>query len=104
MKDKTYYEQYILNCLEKADEKQTRMIYIFASSYMKKADVQWPDIHLGDEEWKIIREIYFILRRNPNEKFLRKALTWIMSVEKVMYGYDFKKGVQAANVPSGQQE
>ncbi len=38
-----------------------------------------------DEAFAIVCEIYYILRRNPDEKFLRKALTRILAIEKVMY-------------------
>ena len=81
MEPKAYYEQHILNCLKEANERQAKLIYIFASSSMKNAKVREPNI--GDREWLIMHQIFDVLQRNSSEWFLRKALTRIVTLEKV---------------------
>lgn len=78
---KSHYVQAIVTCLESANEKQTKLICTFVSNYMKKTELK--NDFWADEAFAIVCEIYYILRRNPDEKFLRKALTWILAIEKV---------------------
>ena len=80
---KNRFAKVILNYLESASEKQLKIILVFVSSYMKATKLKEP---MGDEEWNIIVAIYHILRRNPDEEFLRKVLTRAATLEKVMYG------------------
>lgn len=79
---KYYYEQYILNCLENANEQQAKMIYVFAYYHtLKNGMVREPNC--SDKEWLIIHQIFDVLERNNSEWFLRKALTRIVTLEKV---------------------
>ena len=55
------------------------------SDISKKVIAELKNDFWSDEAFAIVCEIYYILRRNPDEKFLRKALTWILAIEKVMY-------------------
>ena len=98
---KYYYQQYICYCLQNANENQARMIYIFALYHMKNAKMIWPKFNIGDKEWEIIHEIFCILRRNPNMDFLRKALTVVSSLERVMYGYEYNQKRKNAVTPGG---
>lgn len=80
---KSHYVQAIVTCLESANEKQVKLIWTFVSNYLKKTELKRP--FWNENEFRIVCEIYYILRRNPDEKFLRKALTYILSIEKTMY-------------------
>lgn len=80
---KSHYVQAIITSLESANEKQAKLIWTFVSNYMKKTELK--NDFWADEEFAIVCEIYYILRRNPDKKFLRKALTWILSIEKVTH-------------------
>ena len=80
---KSHYVQAIITCLESANEKQAKLIWTFVSHYLKKTELKRP--FWNENEFRIVCEIYYILRRNPDEKFLRKALTRILAIEKVMH-------------------
>lgn len=80
---KNHYVQAIITHLESASEKQARLIWVFTNSYMKTTELK--NDFWDDEQFAIVREIYYILRRNPDEKFLRKALTRVSTLEQVMH-------------------
>ena len=98
---KSHYVQAIVTCLESANEKQAKLICTFVSNYMKKTELK--NDFWADEAFAIVCEIYYILRRNPDEKFLRKALTLILAIEKVMYNGQ-QSNTESLCSPAGQRK